>query len=71
MDVFDRDFDLTQFWDAYWNWLWKGAETRPVNEEIERVYRQMIRHTPKRCPHGKTALTCGDCYFDGWGRKDT
>lgn len=38
---------------------------RPVNEEIERVYRYLKPHQPKVCPHGKTFLTCSQCYIDG------
>lgn len=68
MDDFEPDDFDRAFYTAYWGWLFYGQETRPLNEAIERVYRRMQKHTPKACPHGKTALTCGDCYFSGWGQ---
>lgn len=41
---------------------------RPVNEEIERLYRHLKPQTPDKCPHGKTRLTCGECYINDRGR---
>lgn len=44
--------------------FWHGQDsTRPMNEEIERVYRH-LPHRPKNiCPHGKSRLICEICYF--------
>lgn len=40
-------------------------DARAINEEIERTYRGMKQHKPEHCKHGKTKLTCSDCYFYG------
>lgn len=64
--TFSKDFDEVEFDRAYRRWLCEGQETRPKGEEIERVYRQMTKHVPTICPHGKTILTCSECYFSGW-----
>lgn len=42
----------------------RGAYARVREEEWERFY---AGKTPavKPCPHGRTKLTCGKCYFNG------
>ena len=63
-----RDF-FDRFEAAYREWR-EGEWCEPVvNEEIERVYHQMPHHEPKHCKHGKTLLTCSECYFNGWSDR--
>ena len=41
----------------------RGAYTATLVEDWERHYAQDPKHIPKKCPHGKTELTCHECYF--------
>jgi hypothetical protein len=52
----------------YLAWLQCGHDTRPVNEEYERMVRQRPdAPRPGVCVHGKTPLTCEQCYLRGNG----
>lgn len=47
-----------------------GFRLPTIDESMEREYRQRPPPPAKTCPHGKTMLTCTECYFsDGWGKK--
>lgn len=59
-----------RFENLFQRWLHGEIETRPMNEEYERVVRHSGRHTPKHCKHGFTALTCSICYFNGFNGDD-
>jgi hypothetical protein len=59
-DPFDHEFHL-----LYLAWLQCGADTHIVVEEREREFRQRMRRVEDVCRHGRTRLTCSDCYFHG------
>lgn len=67
-DIVPPPLSLASFEDDFQAFM-HGAYSRPMNEEIERVYAQLDRSVPKHCVHGKTLLTCSECYFDGWRPK--
>lgn len=55
-ELFEEEFQ--KFWT-------RGFYTNTLDEEWEREARQAPeRRPPTRCPHGKTLLTCHDCYFN-------
>ena len=41
-----------------------GGFQKVFVEEWERFYAQQKKNK-RECPHGKTPLTCSDCYFHG------
>jgi hypothetical protein len=47
----------------------QGAYSRTMDEDMERLYAQRTPHKPMPCVHGKTFLTCSDCYLNGWRPK--
>ena len=40
-----------------------GSYSRTLDEDWERYYAQVPKYVPTACPHGKTKLTCEQCYF--------
>lgn len=58
MDEFESLFQL---------WLAEGGLAKPcVREDLEREDREQgsfLKKSTKPCPHGKTPLTCNECYF--------
>lgn len=54
-DVFEDDFQ---------RFMHGETSVRPLNEEIERLYRKLKPHTSRPCPHGRTYLTCPQCYVN-------
>ena len=56
---FERDFQR----------FMQGEFTQVLDEEMERYYAQHPKNKPSECPHGRTKLTCPDCYFNGPGYK--
>lgn len=66
MDEFDDAFEA-----MFQNQLTHGGLDAPaIDERVEREYRMLDRHKRRRCPHGRTLLTCTECYFTtGWGEK--
>jgi hypothetical protein len=60
MDDFDRELaELVREFER------KGGKARPcLREDLERRARMATPPPPpKQCPHGRTLLTCPDCYF--------
>lgn len=57
---------LPTFEELYQRWLCGMFMRRTLDEDVEREYRQLDRHKPKACVHGKTLLTCSICYFHGF-----
>lgn len=57
-DRFESEFQ-------YWFKRRQDVGYQPVlREDVEREYAQLGRHDKRLCPHGKTVLTCSDCYFN-------
>jgi hypothetical protein len=58
--VFEQMFQL---------FMARGGFAQPcVSETFEREARQTKRHVPKPCAHGKTALSCSECWLSGFER---
>jgi hypothetical protein len=55
------------FEQLYQRWLQGRFDRRTLDEDVEREYRQLERHQPKLCIHGKTRLTCSTCWFHNYG----
>lgn len=52
-------------------WYSRGGMYCPhVTEECERFYLQRVQKPPQSCRHGRTFLTCPDCYLNGFERGD-
>lgn len=61
MDPLDELFFEAEF-QKFWT---QGFYTDTKDEDWERQAAQTEeKKPPSRCPHGKTLLTCHECYFD-------
>lgn len=48
---------------AYQGFMAAGGFAQPcLSEDYERQRRQLATHKPAACPHGRTRLTCGECW---------
>lgn len=56
---------MSDFETAYQAFMRAGGFTQPCrSEQMEREQRQKTKPAPVAlCPHGKTALTCPQCYI--------
>jgi hypothetical protein len=60
MDPFELFPEI--FEEQFQDFMQRGRYTHTLVEEWERFYSKPAP-TPDQCPHGKTKLTCGQCYF--------
>jgi hypothetical protein len=65
----ELDAFLDKFETLFQGWLRGAIDPNPVNEEIERTYCQLKKHSPQRCRHGRTLLTCPECYVNGFTER--
>ena len=58
---------LDKFFEDEFQAFMRGSYSRVKEEEWERYYAQRVPHpqVKKACKHGKTLLTCPECYFSG------
>jgi len=66
----DETNPLPEFEDTFQRFVTAGGldwlPTTAIAEDWERKARQdNDKHEPMRCRHGKTTLTCSECYLDG------
>lgn len=59
--------DFCDHFEQWFQYFMRGQiSVRVMNEDIERVYRHLPKHTPTKCRHGKTLLTCAECYVSNF-----
>lgn len=53
------------FEQLYQRFMQRGGFYQPaLDEDVDRAWRKQCDTRPaKACPHGKTYLTCSECYF--------
>jgi hypothetical protein len=51
------------FEESFQDFMQRGKHTETLVEEWERFYSKPAPK-PEECPHGKTKLSCGKCYFN-------
>lgn len=61
LDDLDEEFDR-----YYTSFMERGGFKRPcVSEDYELMHRKLDRSVIPGCPHGKTRMTCEQCYIEG------